>query len=243
MIAALAILIAWVQWKLPLTYPWPFVALIGAYLVAGCWYTIGRLSFADAASRILPAALFIVSGALAFLLLEEPLALRALAIALALVPWLALSLLYFALYDPAKYPVNGLSRLNIALVPPIAFLLTVALNGLQVFLRLDPWVALVTLPVVTGALYLVTAHPTALATHRYRWAGLGAMAGFKAAVLCLLLPVAPPVQGAIAALLVALPLRVRRYSYAPALSRRQAMIETSAHAACYLLILLTSRWA
>lgn len=242
-VGGLGLLLSWLQWKFPLTYPWPLLALLIAYLAAGGIYAYGRLKFLDAAGRLLPTALFIISASLSFLVIEQPLIRTALTLAVAFVPFFSLDLLYLALCDPARYPVNGLSRLNLALAPSAIFLLTIGLGGLQVFLRIQPWIALLALPFLAAVFFLVTSHPTADQAHRSRWTGIGAIAGFKAAALSLALPLALPVQGALAALIVALPLRVRRYGYAPAPSRRQAIVETCLHLGCFLLLLLVSRWA
>lgn len=243
LVGGLSLLLSWLQWEFPFAYPWPLVVLLVAYLAAGILYAYDHLKFWDAAARILPAGLFLVSAAVAFLIIEQPLVRAVLCLVVAFIPFFSLDLLYLALYDPAKYPVNGLSRFNLALAPSSIFLLTIGLGGLQVFLKVQPWIVLLVLPIYAGIFFLITSHPTADQAHRSRWTGVGALVGFKAAALSLALPVALPVQGALAALLVALPLRVRRYGYAPEPTRRQAILETCLHLSCFVLLLLVSRWA
>lgn len=244
LMALIGVLLAWLQWNMPLSYPWPLLGILLAFLVFSASLFFGRsLASIDAAHQFLPTAIVLVAGGLGMLLAEQTYERIVLTLVLSGIPAFALELYYLANYEPTKYPVNGLSRLNVALVPVIAFFAAVALYGMQVFLRLNSWYSLIAFPVAAAALYFVTSHPTAERPHRLRWSLVGAMAGLHAAILVLLLPVSLVVHGAIAAIMIAAPLRIRRYAHPPTPSRRLAYTEGISSAVLFLAILLTSRWS
>ena len=237
-------LLAWLQWSTPLSYPWPLLGILVTFILFAFFLSFRcSTTFVEAVHLFLPTVVVIVATGLGMLLAEQPYERVVLTLILSGIPAFALELYYLANYDPTKYPVNGLSRLNIALVPVIAFLGAIALYGMQVFLRLNSWYSLLSFPLAAAALYFVTSHPTAEQPHRLRWSMVGAIAGLHAAILVLLLPVSLAVHGAIAVTMIAAPLRVRRYAHSPAPSRRVAYTEGISSIVLFLAILLTSRWS
>lgn len=236
--------LGYLQFTFPLTYPWPLVIFLLMFIGAvGCYVALHKSMMMQTIRQGIPSVLFLLGLGVTFLLVESTFAEWVIIVLCFLIPLLILELLYLALFETFRYPVNAISRLNVAFVPAIAFLFGVSGNGLYIFLRLSPWFSLLIFPAVIAALYDVTAHPTADTYHRLRWDVLGAVLGLQAAVLVLLLPVPLIAHGAIAALIVSAPLRIRRYAYAPTPSRRHAWFEGSAALAFFLTILLISPWA
>jgi hypothetical protein len=244
LVALLGAGFAYGQFHFPLSYPWLLVIFLLIYVGAFAWYAGKRKQQAfQSFMQFLPSCLFLLSLFVAFLLVESPSGEWLVIASAFLIPLLTLELLYLALFETFRYPVNGLSRWNLSLVPAIAFLLAVSGNGLHIFLRLTPVYALIIFPLVMAILYDVTAHPTAEKGHRLRWGVLGGAMGLKAALLVLLLPIPLLSHGALAALLISAPLRIRRYAYAPMPSKRHAWVEGTLAAFFFMSILLTSPWA
>jgi hypothetical protein len=216
--------------------------LFAAFLASAiliCWR---HLSWTEAVAKLTPASLAFASGSLAFLLVEGEIERVVLSLVVIFLPWIVLELLFLSIYDPARYPVNGLSRLNLAFLPLAAFYLAMALNGLLVFVRL-PWMWTVGAFTVLGACaFAATEHPAADAAHRRRWLLLGGLLGGQVGALVVALPFSFLVQGAMAALFLAFPLRWRRYAYQPVPSSRQAFVEATLLLGAFALLLTTSRW-
>ena len=243
-IASLAIVVGVVwQWHQPLDYPWSLLLGVCLFVCAFATLAAHKLSIRDTIGYMLPPLLAMIGIGASFLLAETWLQRFALSVLFIGLPFLVLELVYTLTSDPARYPVNALSRLNLALVPLVMFTIAGTLSGISIFLRAPWWFAPIVLVPSSALLAFATTHPTADARHRGRWTALGAFAGLHASAFALILPVGMMVQGSLAALLVAFPLRVRRYGFAPVPSRLHAWSETGI--ACLLLIglLVSARWA
>lgn len=236
--------LTYAQFRVPLSYPLFLVLFLLMYVGGFALFVRKkRQDVLHTVMQFLPSCFFLLSLFIVFLLVETPLSEWLVVGAAFLVPLLTLELLYLAHFETFRYPVNGLSRWNISLVPAVAFLLAVAGNGMHVFLRLTPLYILIAFPIMTAVLYDITSHPTAEKQHRIRWGALGGILGLKTALLVITLPIPLLSHGALAALLVSAPLRIRRYAYAPTPSKKHAVIE-SVLAVCFFAgILLTSPWA
>lgn len=240
----------WV-WRHPQDYPWPLLIAMLCALLAGCVLAWRRLSIEDFFNKMLPSALAMGSIAFAFLMPEQAWERGLISLAFAGVPLYALELLFLLTYQPTRYPVNGLSRLNMALVPLSIFCLATGVVGMQTHLRCSTadrfcwpnWATVATF-VFAGAVFAVlTTHPSSDRNHRIRWSVFGALIGFHIAILCVILPVALSVMGCIAALAVAFPLRARRYTYEPKPPTNLAWAEGLTALFLFVVLVLTSRWA
>lgn len=242
-IALLGVLLAEWQWRAPGFYPLPFVIGGILYIAASALLIRRRLSVIEVATALVPTLIFMAATSLGALIAEQVLERVLIDVFFSIVPAFSLELLYLSLYEKHKYPVNGQSRLNMALVPLIGYLLGTSLNGLQIFMRMSFWVTVLVLPLVGAALAVVTEHPSANRMHNLRWTGLGALIGLHAAAMTILLPVPLPVHGALTAILFSVPLRIRRYGHAPVPARSLAWGEGITVALAFVAVLLTSRWA
>jgi hypothetical protein len=236
-------------WNEPASYPWPllipWVALILAALVIG-WRKVSVSELIE--KMTMPVIAFAALG-LACLLIEDELGQILFTLLGIGIPLLSLELLFLYAFQPTRYPVNAISRLNLALVPLTGYFLGVGLMGLQVFLTDPAWVHIAD-PVTLGifaalgsVLALITCHPTSDRAHKARWASFGALLGLQIGILCIILPVALPVIGCVAALGLAAPLRARRYSHDPKPPVRLAWAEGTMAFVFFVTILLVSRWA
>lgn len=223
-------------------YPWPLVIFFVWYAFALGLLAWRRLSWRDALEKIFPSFLVSMTVCFGFLMTETTIQRFVVTMLFVGIPFLILELLFLFLYAPSRYPVSGLSRVNITLIPLGAFFLASSLNGLFVFLRIQIWIPLVVSLLFAALAYFLTAHPTADHRHRIRWGLLGALIGLHVGFLGLLLPFGMFVHGALSALFVSLPLRMRRYAFQPKPSRKLAMAESTFAIILLGLILGTSRW-
>lgn len=232
----------WV-WQRPGDYPWPLALTVAAFFAASAVLAWKHLSLHEWLNKMLPAAMSGASIALVFLMVEQPWERVILTIAFSGLLLFALELLFLLAYQPTRYPVNGLSRLNLALVPVTIFSLALGLVGMQVFIRSPDWLTVIVFTATGACLALLTAHPSDSRKQHARWGLFGALLGLHAGILCIILPLALPVIGCIAALTFAWPLRSRRYGHEPKPPARLAWAEGMAALVLFLTLVLTSRWA
>lgn len=235
-------LIGYWQWQFPLSYPWPLLSFGVWYLAVLVVLSWNHLGFWEALEKAVPSVISLTTLGFGFLMAESTFERVILTVLFAGVPLLTAELLFLLTRDPARYPVNGLSRVNLTLVPVAAFFLASTLNELWVFIRLPWWIGLSAFTMFGAALYAATAHPTADRLHRGRWAGLGGGIGLHLGILGLLLPISMAAHGALAALLLAFPLRVRRYAYQPVPSVMHVWTESILAIIFFVGLLVSSRW-
>lgn len=236
-------LLAQWQWRDARSYPYPLLGAILAYAIGSALIAYRRLSWQETISKMLPAALTMGAIAIAFLLAETPTTRLGLSIVMAGIPALTLELLWLLAFDPARYPVHGLSRLNHAFLPAMAFFTTFGLAGLNYFIRIPDWSMPLTLMGLGAIAFHLTTHHAADRKHQIRWTLLGALVGLQAGILAMILPLAIAVQGALAAILFAIPSRIRRYTATTVPSPGMAWTEGIGISVLFLTVLLVSRWA
>jgi hypothetical protein len=232
----------WMQLRHPLLYPW--IVLIGVVAMPLATVVIAwrRFPLRDAFERMLPSFVLMASLAFALLLSEGAIAIWCV-IALAMASaFISLEMLFLMVYDPPRYPVNGLSRANIAYVPVAVWYAASTSNGLLVFLHAKPLWHIALMTVMGTILFRTTGHTDATGEEKAVWMLLGAVIGAQVGLLGVMLPVAMPVHGLIAALILSSTLRVRRYLYHPKPSSRQAWIEGALAAALFVATLATAKW-
>ncbi len=235
-------LVVW-QWNHERTYPWPIVLGLALYIGAVSLMAWRRLSVRDVCEKFGPSTLSLGVFGMSFLLVETPFERWVLSILLVGSLLLILELLFLLTHDAARYPVNGLSRVNLTLVPIGAFYLMFTLSGLLTFIRIPWWVAIGMCMTYASLVFFLTCHPMADVSHRRRWFLLGGCVGAHMGILAIVLPVGMAVQGAIGAFLLSFPLRVRRYAFEPVPSARLAWVESTSAIIGFSCLLLVSRWA
>ncbi|MSR85138.1 hypothetical protein EXS71_01730 [Candidatus Uhrbacteria bacterium] len=241
-VGALGLFLSAWQWVHPLSYPWPLIIFSLSYLVSAVALVWKQLSWKDASDKLVPPFLALTILCFAFLLVQNVYEKWIVTFLLAGISFFALELTFLFTRAPSRYPVNGLSRFNIALIPLMAFFLAATLNGLEVFLRLPWWIFGCAFLVFGASAFFFTAHPTAKFKHRSQWTFLGVLVGLQTAILGLVLPVSMLVHGALAAFFFLFPLRIRRYAYPPVPSWRTAWSEGLLAVIFFIGILITTRW-
>lgn len=231
------------QWRAVSLYPWPLVAVLTAYIAAAALISYRRLPIEELISKMAPGVIALISMGFAFLLVESAESRLALSLLLAGSAGVSLEMLWLLVFDPSRYPVHGLSRLNLAFMPLSAFFTSLGLTGLGYFIRTPEWITPITMAILGGLAFILTSPHTHSRTYRLRWAILGAAIGFQVGILAIILPVSIVVQGALAAILFAIPLRIRRYSTGAIPRPITAWTEGISVTVLFLTVLLVSRWA
>jgi|JI8StandDraft_1071087.scaffolds.fasta_scaffold08407_7 hypothetical protein len=228
-----------VAWR---TFPLLYAASAIIFIASAALIGYKRLAWREWIKVIPPILTFLIAGGAA-LLVESGIQQTLFSLFVSGLAYLTLELLYLLGLEPAKYPVHGLSRLNLALIPLGMFFLAMTLSGLQAFIRFPFW----TSPffgLAYGAItFACTAHHTSDKEQDRRWVMMGLLVGAHAGIFAMLLPLDVVASGVVSALLFALPFRARRYAHDPKPPRKSAYIESSLFAACFFAVILFSRWA
>ncbi len=232
----------WFQSRATALYPW--VALCGVAVVPVAAFVISwkRTPISDFFEKMGPTFVLLLSLAFGLLLVEGALALGVLIAIAALATLISLELLFLFAYDPAAYPVNGISRVNLAYVPLAIWYAVRTSAGLLVFLHAPRSWHLVVTTILGAVLFRTTNHPGATRRQNAAWTLIGVLAGLEIGWIGTLLPVGMGIQGAIAALLLTGALRVRRYLYEPKPSRRMAWSEGVGGLLLFALTIGTAKW-
>lgn len=240
--AALQVAVFLIQMRYPQSYPWAVLWGVLILPLAALAIGYGRIRVAHVLEKMTPPLVLLASLAFA-LLLAETAAAHAVIIALAAATcFFSLELLFFLVFDPARYPVKALSRLNLACVPLAAWYTASTFAGLLFFLHFEK-IYLVAGMLASGAiLFRATGHAGAARSHNLIWMLVGALTGAHAGLLGIWLPISLPMQGAMAAFILSAVLRARRFSHDPRPSRRQAWAEGLAAVVLFAILLGTAKW-
>jgi hypothetical protein len=242
LVGLLEALIFFSQRSHPEWYPW--IALVGVVLVPCASFAMswGRIRLSDMLEKMAPTFLFLTALAFGLLLAEGQWALWALTLFAALASFMSLELLFLLIHHPSGYPVNGLSRINIAYVPLTIWYALSTSAGLMIFLHMDPAIHIALAAGLGATLFRTTGHPGATRRQNFVWTLVGLLAGVEIGWIGILLPLSMEMHGLIAALLFVGVLRVRRYLYDPKPGSNIAWTEAAALAAFLAASLFTAKW-
>jgi len=240
---ALAVgILYYAQFENSLSYPW--IAVLGtlAVMIAAWLMSRTRVSLVDMVEKMLPT--FLLLGVLVFgmLLSEGELARWAIIVLAVLSSFLSLELLFLLSFTPSRYPVNGLSHVNIALVPFILWYTVSTSVGLIAFLHSSKWIYVALVTIVSVILFRTTGHPGATKEQNMVWMFIGGAVGLHVGLLSVMLPLSMAAQGAMACLIFCVVLRMRRYLYHPIPGKQQAWMEGLAALVLIITLITTSRW-
>ncbi len=235
------------QWQEPLLFPWPLVAGVAIYAIIAwriAWNRRHKHGL-DALWKAVPGCLFVAAAGVSAIMLEIPAWRHGLSLLVAFISYISLELFFLHKYDAPHYPVNGLTHLHVGLVPITNALLAWGFSGVQTFSIkfAPPWLPILVFMVVNALGFAATSHPDATRVQKHLWIVFGAWVGAGIACLVLFLPLSMPAIACLAALLVAVPIRLRRYGFLPRPSSAIAWGELVMASAAFLAILLLSRWA
>lgn len=230
------------QVRAPATYPWLSIAGPVLFLFAGLFIAVRRVSLRDLTARLLPSTLALAGAAYALVIAEGATVQWLLPAFSGVIAYFALELLFLLAFLPARYPVNGLSRLNVAVVPAVFWFANDASVGLSMFIHAPRFLSLIVLTVAGMLLFWSTEHADATDEQRWRWSAIGGWVGAQLGMLGAFLPVSIGVHGGYAALIGALVLRARRYGMSPQLPRTMMWGEVTAGFVLLVVMLATAKW-
>ena len=242
LVALLQAAVFYGQLTQPLKYPW--IVLLGVLALPLAAFAISwrRLAARDMISKMLPAFILLVVLAFSLLLVEGRLAAWLIILIATAASFISLELLFLLIYNPSRYPVNGISRVHIAYVPIAVWYAAATSSGLLVFLHTERQWHVVSMVVLGAILFRTTGHAAASQHEKGIWTMMGAIVGAHVGLLGLLLPMSMPVQGVVAALILSSALRVRRYIYEPRPSPRQAWVEAVGVFVAFVAVLSSAKW-
>jgi len=191
---------------------------------------------------IIPSVLAVAISGYALLLAEGFFALWAIPLFVGGLSFVSLELLFLSTFVSAWYPVNGLSHVNLALVPITFWFTAFTSVGLTVFLNSSRIIPIITMTLVSFGMFYWTSHVEAGIASRRRWALIGGWFGFQLGVIGAVLPVNLIIHGTIAALCGAYAVRTRRYGIMPPIPRKLAVLESLSFFVFLTVVLVTARW-
>lgn len=242
LVGILNMLCLFLQARSPDSYPWLALVAPASYIVAGLIITYRRVKIGDVAARLAAPALALTASGYGLLLAEGEMSRLLIPIFGGGVSFLALELLFLHVFLPTRYPVNGMSHLNLTLVPATLWFVNAVSSGLVMFIHAPRSVPILASALTGAILFWATAHVEADAEHRRRWSALGGWLGAHLGLLAAFLPLTVTVQGGYAAVFGALALRARRYGIAPHLPKGLVWGELAGAVALLVLMFGTARW-
>jgi peptidoglycan/LPS O-acetylase OafA/YrhL len=223
-------------------YPWllapAFIIFIGGIITM---LRKGRRGWEDT-RLVVPSLLALLSAGFGMLLLEGSLRYWGIPIFVGVVSYFIVELLFLSTFFASKYPVNGMTHMNLALVPVIFWLAAYTMSGLLVFVNTHRALPIALFTAAGGVLWYVTAHPEASGESRRRWMLIGAWMGMQIGMLIAIVPLRMEVHAMIAALCGAIALRVRRYGIAPPIPRPTIIFEVIVGAVLLIAVASTAAW-
>jgi hypothetical protein len=223
-------------------YPW-YAVIATVLLFASAFLIIWKRGRGMSDLRlIIPSVLALAISGYALLLAEGLLALWAIPLFVGGLSFVSLELLFLSTFVSAWYPVNGLSHVNLALVPITFWFTAFTSVGLTVFLNSSRLVPILTMTLVAFSMFYWTSHAEAGQASRRRWAFMGAWFGFQLGLIGAVLPVNLVLHGTIAALCGAFAVRTRRYGIIPPIPRKLIVFESFNFFIFLTVVLVTARW-
>lgn len=226
----------------PLQYPWIVLAGVGILPLASLCIAWRRVRFFDWLEKMTPSFVLLAALAFALILSEGAFANTVIVIIASLSSLISLELLFILAFDPSRYPVNALSRVNIGYVPIAIWYISANSSGLLIFMHMERFWHVLIMVILGAVLFRTTGHPGATREQNAVWIFVGSLTGLHAGLLGIYLPLSTSMHGIIAAILLCSALRARRYMYDPKPTVRQAWGEGGGVVVALIAVLVTAKW-
>lgn len=241
LIGALNAALFFIQISFPNTFPWIVFATpltFAATAIAMLWK---RRQQSELRS-VLPATVTLACCAYGLLLSEGVLSHWIIPLFAGGFSYYLLQLIFLSVFVPARYPVNGITHANLAMVPVALWLTAFTTFGLIVFMNVSHFAPLGIMSAVCFLLFYGTSHPESDIRTRWRWVMIGTWIGCQMGIILSVLPVSMETGAALSALIGGFVLRVRRYGIAPPIAKRVVITETLGALGLLILILALASW-
>lgn len=230
------------QVQKPEFFPWICIPAVAVYLVSIVLINRGHWKGIEHIRTLIPACMAIVVSGYGLLLIEGFLLWYAVPLFVGMTTYLVLELQFLHAYVPARYPANGISHVNLVLVPCLFWLTMYTSVGVTIFVNVSNSIPVISMSVIGLLLFYATSYAEATMLQRWRWAWIGMWIGCQIGLLGVVLPLNLFIQGALAALCGGFALRVRRYGIQPPVPFRLMMLESVGFFGLLILICATARW-
>lgn len=242
LIGAYTALAFFIQAKQAASYPWIAISSVAVFAAGGFIIAWSRHRHLGDARPIATGVVAIVCMVFGLILAEGTLATWIIPLLAGGTMLLVSELLFLSLYAPARYPVNGLSHVNLMLVPISLWLVTYASLGLTIFINTSRLIPVAALGIASFALFSSTSHAEASVLTRRRWSFIGGWMGIQSGVLVVMLPLNLIASSTLVSFVGAYALRTRRYAIPPVVPKKQIVSEALAFLLILAVILATARW-
>lgn len=223
-------------------YPWLSLPAVAVYLAAVIAVNWRHWNGAEHIRTLIPGFVAILISGFGLLLTEGMISNWLIPLFVGAVTYGILELQFLHAYVPARYPANGITHLNLFLVPCLFWMASFTVVGMTIFVSTSRLAPIVVMGVTGFILFYATSHAESTPPQRWRWTWIGAWIGILIGVLGVVLPLNLLIHGAIAALCSGAVLRARRYGIQPPIPGRMILMEVFAILGALAAILATARW-
>jgi hypothetical protein len=223
-------------------YPWLCLPSLLVYVISVIVINRGHWKGMDHIRTLIPAFTAIVISGYGLLLTEGILLHWVIPLFAGFVTYAILELQFLHAYVPTRYPSNGISHVNLLLVPCLFWISAYTSVGITVFVNVSRFIPILIMAVMGLILFYSTSHAEAPLSERWRWTWIGAWIGAQIGILGVVLPLDLFMHGAISALCGGYVLRVRRYGIQPPIPAKIMLVEGISVAILLIAICATTRW-
>lgn len=224
------------------TYPWMLAPVALIYIgsvISIYWH---RWRGVEQIRSLIPSVIALIALASGLLLTEGWIANYLIPIFAGVILYAVMELRFLHTFVPAGYPVNGISHINLFLVPFVFWIAGYTSVGLVIFLLANKWIPVAVMGFLGLALFYSTSHAEATLAQRWRWTWIGLWIGIQIGLLEMFLPLNLFIHAAIAALCAGYALRARRYGIQPPIPERMIVMECVGAISLLIALIATARW-
>lgn len=224
------------------TYPWLMAPTVFVYLGAVILINRKHWKGAEHIRTLIPALIAILVSGYGSLLTEGLILNWVIPIFVGMVTYAILELQFLHAYVPARYPANGISHINLFLVPCLFWMAAYTSVGMTIFVNVSRMIPVLVMGGLGLILFYATSHAESTLSQRWRWTWIGMWIGLQIGLLEAVLPLNLFIHGAIAALCSGYALRARRYGIQPPIPEKIIVMEFVFALGSLVAICATTRW-
>lgn len=223
-------------------YPWLILPTVILYLGAIVLINRKHWKGAEHIRTLIPAFIAILISGYGSLLTEGIILSWIIPVFVGVVTYAILELQFLHAYTPARYPANGISHINLFLVPCLFWMAAYTSVGVTIFVNASRAVPVLVMGALGLVIFYATSHAESTLSQRWRWAWIGMWIGLQIGLLEVVLPLNLFIHAAIAALCSGYVLRARRYGIQPPIPEKMIVTEFLIMLAFLVGICATTRW-
>lgn len=223
-------------------FPWACVPTVVIYLGSVIVINWRHWKGAEHIRSLIPALVAIVTSGYGLLLTEGVISGWLIPVFVGLTTYAVLELQFLHAYTPARYPANGISHVNLFLVPCLFWMGSFTSVGMTVFVSTSRLIPILVMGGMGLVLFYATSHAESTLSERWRWTWIGMWIGILIGILNIVLPLQLFIHGAISAIMSGAVLRARRYGIQPPIPDKMIAMEFIGVLVLLVAISATARW-